>query len=493
MKIIYLGADVPSNRTILEEAGILEVGVSYWRLVKRGLPKNKDYLFSTYFDNSMRIHLHAGVPKGLQLSSVELEQFAADYETFVANNIDRIDSFTEFDHPLLTTDFVEQQRKTCWSQVPEGKFWVVWNDSTGTDGLRKLADNYLNVAITGEDIENHHYLAALTKSISFNQETRFHALACAKPDNLRQVTLETASTMSWLSPMMNGETIVWDGTKLVRYPKRMKEQARSRYRHVYEKAGLDFDKIITDDLKEISKLALWSYQQLEFRLNMIHNKPDDSSYNDNSEEIVFGSNVEMYPPDSDNKGTPMRKLERRNPAEMTNLPVFGYEFKTVIEQDEDGNDVIKDVPVVKSNQGSLRMCDTCFVAANCPAFKPQNQCAFNLPVEVKTKDQLKALINAIVEMQGQRVAFARFSEEINGGYPDPNVSQEIDRLFKLLKTVKELDDSSSFIKLSVEGRAAGAGVLSSIFGDKAQALREMPNGGFDANTTNQIIKGAIEE
>jgi len=35
--------------------------------------------------------------------------------------------------------------------------------------------------------------------------------------------------------------------------------------------------------------------------------------------------------------------------------------------------------------------------------------------------------------------------------------------------------------------------LSSIFGDKAQALREMPNGGFDANTTNQIIKGAIEE
>ena len=168
MKIIYLGADVPSNRTILEEAGALEVGVSYWRLVKRGLPKNKDYLFSTYFDNSMRIHLHAGVPKGLQLSSAELEQFAADYETFVANNIDRIDSFTEFDHPLLSTDFVEQQRKTCWSQVPEGKFWVVWDENTGTDGLRKLADNYLNVAITGEDIENHHYLAALTKSISFS-------------------------------------------------------------------------------------------------------------------------------------------------------------------------------------------------------------------------------------------------------------------------------------------------------------------------------------
>jgi hypothetical protein len=27
-------------------------------------------------------------------------------------------------------------------------------------------------------------------------------------------------------------------------------------------------------------------------------------------------------------------------------------------------------------------------------------------------------------MQGQRVAFMRFAEEMNGGYADPNLSQE---------------------------------------------------------------------
>ena len=49
MKLIYLGAEVPSNRIILEEAGATYMGVSYHRLVKRGLPKTKAYLLENYF------------------------------------------------------------------------------------------------------------------------------------------------------------------------------------------------------------------------------------------------------------------------------------------------------------------------------------------------------------------------------------------------------------------------------------------------------------
>ena len=201
---------------------------------------------------------------------------------------------------------------------------------------------------------------------------------------------------------------------------------------------------------------------------------------------------ETAPAHNDNKGGGMRKLEPRNPEEMGNLPVFGYTYKSVVEQDETGNDVIKDVSVVQSQDTSLRQCDTCFVASNCPAFKPQNVCAFKLPIEVKTKDQLKSLINAIIEMQGQRVAFMRFTEEMNGGYADPNVSQEIDRLFKLIKTTKELDDSREFIRMTVE-RQGGAGVLSSIFGDKAQALRELPDNGLNEEQTTRIIQQSIED
>ena len=489
MKIIYLGAEVPSNRTLLETTTANHVGVSFWRLVKRGLPKTKTYLINNYFSDDAYVYAHAGIPKTENLSQDELEDFAALYEDFIAHNIDRLITFNELVHNKLSPEFIEEQRKTCWADVPPSKFQPVWQSQMDINNLKQMAEHYLDIGLMGDDIEHESQLAALTRGLSA-RGTRFHAISTAKPYNLRQVKVESASTLSWLAPMLHGETIVWDGTKLVRYNKKMKEQARTRYRNIYEKAGLDYNLIMEDDPQEVCRLAVWSYEQFEMRINV---NGDDGFLYDNSEGSEVEESGESLPAHNDNKGIGMRKLEPRNPEEMGNLPVFGYDFKTVIETDEDGKDVIKDVPVIKSQASTLRQCDTCFVAANCPAFKPQNTCAFNIPLEVKTKDQLKSLINAIVEMQGQRVAFMRFTEEMNGGYADPNVSQEIDRLFKLIKTVKELDDSTSFIKMTVEGKGASAGVLSNIFGDRAQALKELPNGGLTEVETTRIIKDLTEE
>lgn len=488
MRIIYLGAEVPSNRTLLETTPATHVGVSYWRLMKRGLPKTKAYLLDNYFPKDLYIYVHPGIPHNMKLERLQLEEFAAEYEGFVANNMERITVFNEISNSTIDPAFVEQQRKTAWSEVPPGKFQPVWQPQAGYAGLQKMVDTYLDIGIPGDIIEVESKLSSATRTYAKRNGTRFHAIGCAKPDNLRSVQAESASTLSWLSPMMHGETIVWDGTSLVRYPKKMKDQARSRYRHIYEKAGLDADKIIEDDPQEVCRLAVWSYDQFENRINTMNPHSDDSELYDNNEWSEVEQSGESTPAVYDKKGLDMRKLEPRNPDEIINLPVFGFNTKTEVE--EDGT--IKDVTTVASKSGSLRMCDTCFVAANCPAFKPQSTCAFNLPVEVKTKEQLKALINAIIEMQGQRVAFMRFAEEMNGGYADPNVSQEIDRLFKLIKTVKELDDSREFIRMTVE-RQGSAGVLSSIFGDRAQALKELPDGGLNEEQTTKIIKDSLED
>ena len=478
MKIVYLGADVPSNRTILESLGIKEVGVSYWRLVKRGLPKNRDYLFSNYFDPYMNIHVHPGIPGGTRLSEADMEAFVADYEIFVLNNLDRISSFMEVEIP--DPEFRARQRVAAWDDA-KNKFWVVAEASSEID---RLVESYSNIALPSDLLEDDVKLAAKVRNY---RGVDFHAIACAKPDNLRSVPVRTASTMSWLSPMLRGETIVWDGAKLVRYPKKMKDQARPRYRALCEKAGIDFGKIMNDDPVEVCRLALWSYERFEERFNMTQS---DDVY-DTSENMSHTENAETAPAVYDNTPSKVRKLLPRNPDEMGLLPTFGVETKSVIERDEDGKDVIRDVPVLRSQSTSVRICDTCFVASNCPAFKPSSTCAFSLPVEVKTKEQLKALINAVIEMQGNRVAFAKFSEDLNGGYPDPNTSQEIDRLFKLIKTVKELDDSREFIRMTVERQTTG-GVLSAIFGEKAQQLSQLPDGGLDEEQTTRIIQQAIE-
>jgi hypothetical protein len=207
----------------------------------------------------------------------------------------------------------------------------------------------------------------------------------------------------------------------------------------------------------------------------------------NSDDSLPPQKAETPTNDVTKRGSGMRKLNPRNPDEITTLPVLNIDFNRVIETDDKGVDVLKEVPVTRSNGTSLRQCNTCFVKDTCPAAKPDSVCAFNLPVELKTKEQLKALINAFLEIQGQRVAFAKFTEDLNGGYPDPNVGQEIDRFFKMLEQINKLDQSKETIRITAE-RSSGAGVLSALFGDKAQVLNELPNGGMNEQQTNQIIQ-----
>ena len=494
-RILYLGSEVPSNRKLLAEAGVTHFGWSYMRARKRGFPKTKRYAFGDYYAEDAVVVVHPGTS---EVDPGEAESIAADYQDFVVDHLDEIDAFVEFDCPALGDRWREQQR-AFWEEVGD-KFWPVLREDDAAGDLMRLAQRYHEVAIPGSLVDADTSLAARTRALSSQYDTVWHGLAVASPENLRQVPFATASTLSWASPKMRGETIVWDGSRLVRYPKGMKDQARSRYTAVVERAGLDYAAVIRDDAKEITRLAIWSYQQLEQSMDrkrpgnpFVVIGPDDVV--DHS-ELTDADLVAPEPEVVDNRLEPGRNAGRAHPApreahERAYLPVMGVETRTVVEPGEDGRDVLRDVPVLTSMSESLRQCDTCFVAVNCPAMKPQSLCAFSLPVEIRTRDQLKALLQAIIEMQGARVAFGRFTEELNGGYPDPNVSQEIDRLFKIVGQLKELETERNFDRITIE-RQGSAGVLSAIFGDRAQVLRELPQP-VDEPVVSQIIKGALED
>ena len=501
MKLVFSGAEVGSNRTLLEGMNVKWMAINYYHLRKRGLPKTKLWLISDHFLDDTNVFIESGSAQAERdnLSKDELMSLAADYQEFLVANADKSYAFLEFDSVTLGKEWCESQRPFFEN---DPKLWVVWHESYGLNDLKELSSKYQNVVIPNAEIDSVTSLAALTRSYKRQYKTSYHALACAKPDNLRQIPFTTASTLSWLSPMRRGETIVWDGQRIVRYPKRMKDQARPRYKAMVESAGLDYLAFKEDTTLESTKVAIWSYLQLE--RSMDKKTPDlhiieggkNSQVSDNSDTPLLSGMMELMGGTSDNSGAEGRKVERsgvvqRDPSEVQNLPVFGYKMKTVVEKDEEGHDVLKDVPVIQNQSNSLRQCNTCFVAANCPAFKENNSCAFNLPVEVKTKEQLKALLTAIIEMQGQRVAFMRFAEEMNGGYADPNVSREIDRLMKLVESVNDISSNKEFIQITAQRQASG-GVLSAIFGDRAQALKELPESLKEEQVT-KIIQESIED
>jgi len=501
MKIIFSGSEVGSNRKLLFGSKVNLMGLNYWTLRKRGLPTTKRWLISEHFDPDTQVFIESGAAQAEKagLSKEELTSLAADYQEFLVDNSERASAYMEFDSLILGRDWVEAQRP-FYEHDP--KFWVVWHEEYGLPDLKRLSATYQTVVIPNDEIESVTSLAALTRGYQRQYGTTYHALACAKPDNLRQIPFASASTLSWLSPMRRGETIVWDGTQIKRYPKRMKDQARPRYKSIVEKAGLDYLGFSQDNTLEATKVAVWSYLQLETAMDKktpnfhIIEGGKEAQVSDNSDTPLLSGMMELGGYPSDNSAPEVRKVERsevvqRDPNEVTNLPVFGYKMKTVVETDDNGKDILMDIPVVQTQQSSLRQCDTCFVAANCPAFKPQNTCAFNLPIEVKTKDQLKALMTSMIEMQGQRVAFMRFAEEMNGGYADPNVSQEVDRLIKMVEKINDMNSDKEFIQITASRQSSG-GVLSAIFGDKAQALRELPEALKEEQVT-KIIQSSIED
>lgn len=166
----------------------------------------------------------------------------------------------------------------------------------------------------------------------------------------------------------------------------------------------------------------------------------------------------------------------RDASERRVLPIMGMVTTTEKALGDDGETIDTEVNLVETRSESMRLCDSCFLKDKCPAFKPQTNCAYDIPVTVKTKTQMAALQNAIIEMQSQRVMFMRMAEEMEGGYADPNLSNEVDRLQKMIKVKTELESDTFSVKFEAKGSTSQAGVISRLFGrdaaDRATALPE---------------------
>ena len=103
IRLIYLGSEIPSNRTLLTRAGVTELGVAFDGLSKRVRKDTENLLANFPDDQELRIHALPGIApdKQSELSEDELRAFAAEYELFLSSNTDRLASWVEFDCTAL--------------------------------------------------------------------------------------------------------------------------------------------------------------------------------------------------------------------------------------------------------------------------------------------------------------------------------------------------------------------------------------------------------
>lgn len=512
--LFFGGGEVPGWRSLLLEEQVHGISLTYWNL-KRRMPKRKPWSLAEHVPEGTQLLLESGAYTANkdpgQMDVDGWKAYDAEYRDFVTANIDRIDLVTEFDGHILGLEYIEQQRYEFWSHIPAEKFMPVWHESYGMDELERLATTYDHVAIPAEALTSSQRIPAKINSLTQRFGTKFHGAAITKTDALTNVRFASAASTSWLSPIQFGDTIVWDGTRLRRYPKKYKEQARHRHRTLFTRAGYDAEKIADGDPNEVARFTVWSWLQLEEHVgkrrhtrpfDVIEGDGDDSSRATDDDEPVTGWGDDDDPDSAQHLAGSVARhpSQTRKPLvprqERRLLPVFGLEEVEVDtgEVDEDETPVTRTEVVMRAQRKSLRRCDTCFVSGTCPAYEPENECAFDLPLELRDRSQLLTLLKGVIEMQAQRVAFARFAEELEGGYPDPNLSTEIERLFKITGLLKEIEDTRDTFDLTVRAKA-GAGVLSRIFGggqEQSPGPPALEQGGLDRMETDRLIVGIVD-
>ena len=466
VKLYFGGAEVPSHKKTLEENGVNFVYLSYMGL-RRRVKFKRPWLLGEKFPEHVHVLLDSGaytVNRGVGDIDTPLVDIATGYMDFVSKNADRVDAFTEFDALALGRDWLETMRADFYDDYGD-KFMPVWHAEYGVEELEKMAGRYRRIAILQTALGDRDLVPTLNL-LAARRGTLFHGLAMTKPEIMEAVRWDSVGSTSWISPMQFGDTQIWTGNKIQRYPKAYKEKGRQENRALIEHIGLDADKIIADDRAEVAKLTLWSWRQLVDDLNR---KSPDTYTVSALPSLRFSSGDGGIPAVMSADGPvsvvgepgPVTPLEP--PKARTRVLLPGVDLRS----SDDGQQF-----AVRGD--NLRNCDTCILRdRGCPGYEPGAECLYHLPIMVSTATDVQAVENGLISMQTQRVMFMKMVEDLEGGHVNPNLSSELDRLTRMIKTQREGRADRFNINISGSRQPGEPGIIGSMFGQNvadAQAI-----------------------
>lgn len=452
MRIVLSGGEKGTYRNILVDNDVKDIAMN---LTQFAIPKRKE----------LNLEETLGGANVFLYTSDEDEDIER-FDTFIRQHADAL-SFV-VGRPDYNGDWLGD------------KYVPIWNDANDMERLAYLCEKYGRVAVSDRAIN----AKSLPRIRQLKQRWgAFMIVLTGKIDVIEAIDWDVAIVAAWTSVVRYGETQVWNGHKLFRYPAQKKESARRKHRADITRLGVDYEAVAEDEVKEVAKLAVkswlaWEAHTFDAPSSAAYHPgedvDDEDEFDAETGEVVTTSPETATSPNPVSGGMSIAtvEVESRHESERQLLPVFGVESVVSTESHTTGEgDETYEIEqvredVVNYSPRSLRQCDSCYLAPRCPRFKEHSECAYELPLEVRTKGQLRALLTAMVEMQASRVMFAKFAEDLEGQGMDPGLSAEMDRLFRLVKEFKDIQDTRDVFRMEVEAKA-GSGVLSRLFGEQA--------------------------
>jgi hypothetical protein len=473
MKIYFANAEKSSHRTLLQSAGVTRFAVNLTHLA---IPKKKELDLSVMFNGG------------------EIVVYTSEND----EDVNRYDSFLRQHYENIAMVIGRPDYDGSWLN---DRYVPVWNDPEDLERLAYLCQRHGRAAISDKAVNGKNI--SRIRNLIQRWDAKLVGMS-SKPDVIETLQWDSVLVGSWTSAVRYGETQIWDGHGLRRYPAQQKDSARKKHRADIIRLGIDYEQIIQDDNAEVAKLAIKSWQSWEQHAFGVY----DPSEDDDEQEIGLSENESNNNDLTNSTIVPnvvsggssimIRATEMRHENEKILLPVIGVEniapqlAQTLAGEDNPEELGVEMTPVITYQSNLLRQCNNCYLSSRCPAFKENSDCGFKLPVEIKTKDQLQAALRALLEMQMSRVLFARFAEELEGQGLDPALSKEVDNLFNLVEKFRDISDTRDMVRLEVEARGS-SGVLSRIFGQGVgDSARQLSGGGLNSHQTDRMIQDVID-
>lgn len=470
------GSEVPKWRNMLTDAGS-PMGFSYKGIESRGLPKTKKYLLAERFSGEIPMLLNSGAysfNRAQDTTSLdELRAFAERYEAFIEANLDHVKFVSEFDCMKLGREWIVDRRKAFYNHLPPEKLMVVWHEEFGIEALLEDARRYEVLGVTEVKLKNGVNLQSQLNGIA-RSGVHLHGVALTQPDILTVIPFSSASSTSWTSPLQYGDFIVWDGRKLHRYPRDYRDRAQRQHASVIKAAGFDPDAIVAGNKDEITRFTIWCWQQQATAIDRLRKpRPRQDPFSTSEEAVTVTGDPQNEDPNSQLGGVPTvtGSLEARNSLPVAResrvvLPIMGVTLLQNKETTPDGDERVIETSLFRMEAKSRRVCSNCYLAEKCPEYQDGSECVYDIPISGSTREQRKALLDGMVEMQTQRVLLGKFAEDLSGGMPDPNLSTELDRLFKLIAMQKEIEDDRDSFEMTVRAKG-NSSRIANIFGGEA--------------------------
>jgi hypothetical protein len=336
----------------------------------------------------------------------------------------------------------------------------------------------LSLMQNGLVITDHAFMNKQARQRALSAKSRNTIIGVITGRSTQLDRFDLAISTSWYNVQSWGETHIWDGHSVRRYSADKKEAARLRHREEIEGLGVDFDDVMADDPQAVLELTMRSWAQLAEHLN----QPTSSIV---GLPIPVATNGSVAPVGTSVPGGPLAISTQR---QRVVLPTMNALAETV---EDDQGFVVEEKQMISTVADSVRRCDNCYMAAACPAYNPGHSCAFSLPVEIRTKEQVVRVLQSMLEMDTQRIFQLRFAEEVLGQDLNPEVGREMERFFKMAKLLKDVETEEAAFRVMMEARGPvqGGGIISQLFGNEIgsrayEANNELPTGVIDARTTD---------